>query len=212
MSQLKSEEYWSKFAGNYDDGVDFIVGNAIQQRIIKRLFEEHNLGEVIEFGCGTGYFTRVIAKSAKYVIATDLSDEMIEVAKLNLHKIQNITIQKSDCENVSFPSGKFDPVFMANVIHYIKEPIKALQESHRILKSRGLILLIDYTGFSMKWSEKMKLGFRFITKCGIPPRYFKTNLSPDELNSLPEAAGFKIENIQLIGENSKALYLKGRKK
>jgi ubiquinone/menaquinone biosynthesis C-methylase UbiE len=212
MSELKKEEYWGKFANDYDDGVDYIVGKDIQQEIIKRLSEEHNLGDVVEFGCGTGYFTKVIAKNAKDVIATDLSDEMLEVTRTQLKEFKNITIQKADCENVSFPSGKFDTIFMANVIHFIKNPPKALRESYRILKDKGLLLLVDYTGYSMKRFEKMKLGIRFIKKCGIPPRYFQTNLSPEELCSLAEVAGFKIEKIQLIGVKTKALYLKGRKK
>ena len=212
MSGLKTEDYWSKFAHGYDDGVDYIVGKGIQQEIIKKLSEEHDLGNVIEFGCGTGYFTKVIAKSAEQVIATDLSDEMLDVAKTQLKGFQNITIQKADCENVSFPSEKFDTVFMANVIHFIENPFKALCESYRILKAGGLLLLIDYTGYSMKWSEKMKLGIRFIKKCGIPPRHFQTTLSPDEFNSLVKDAGFNIERIQIIGEKTKALYLKGRKK
>ena len=212
MPELKKEEYWSKFAHGYDEGVDYIVGKAIQQEIVKRLSEEHNLGDVVEFGCGTGYFTKVIAQNAECVIATDLSDEMLEVARTQLKAFQNITIQKADCENVSFPSGKFDTVFMANVIHFIENPLKALQESYRILKDGGLLLLVDYTGYSMKWFEKMKLGIRFIKKCGMPPRYAQSNLSPDEFSSLVEGAGFTLEQIQLIGERTKALYLKGRKK
>jgi len=212
MPELKKEEYWSKFAHGYDEGVDYIVGKAIQQEIVKRLSEEHNLGDVVEFGCGTGYFTKVIAQNAECVIATDLSDEMLEVARTQLKAFQNITIQKADCENVSFPSGKFDTVFMANVIHFIENPFEALQESYRILKDGGLLLLVDYTGYSMKWFEKMKLGIRFVKKCGMPPRYAQTNLSPDEFSFLVEGAGFTLEKIQLIGEKTKALYLKGRKK
>lgn len=212
MLELKKEEYWSKFAHDYDEGVDYIVGKDIQQEIIKTLLEQHNLGDVVEFGCGTGYFTKVIAKNAEHIIATDLSDEMLEVARTQLKEFQTITIQKADCENVSFPSGKFDTVFMANVIHFIKNPTKALRESYRILKDKGLLLLVDYTGYGMKRFEKTKLGIRFIKKCGMPPRYFQTNLSPEDLCSLAEGAGFKIEKIQLIGEKTKALYLKGRKK
>ena len=211
MSGLKSEDYWSKFAQGYDDGVDHIVGKAIQQEIIKKLSEEQDLGYVVEFGCGTGYFTKAIAKNAEHVTATDLSDEMLEVARTQLNGFQNVTLQKADCEDVSFPSGRFDTVFMANVIHFIVNPSKALQESHRILKPGGLLLLVDYTGHGMKWFEKMKLGIRFIRRCGMPPKHFKADLSPDELSSLAEGAGFKIERVQLMGVNTKTLYLKARK-
>jgi ubiquinone/menaquinone biosynthesis C-methylase UbiE len=212
MIEHKKEKYWSKFAYGYDEGVEYIVGKTINQTIIKILSAEQELGEVIEFGCGTGYFTKAIAKNAKHVIATDLSDEMLEMTRRQLEKFQNVTIEKADCENPSFPSKRFDTVFMVNVIHFIQNSHKCLQESHRILKDGGLLLLADYTGYGMKWSEKMKLGFRFFRKCGIPPRHAKTNLSFDEFRSLVEGAGFKVEKIQLIGEKTKALYLKGRKK
>ncbi len=212
MIEHKKEKYWSKFAYGYDEGVEYIVGTAINQAIIKTLSAEQELGEVIEFGCGTGYFTKVIAKNAKHVIATDLSDEMVEMTRTQLEKFKNVTIEKADCESTSFPSERFDTVFMVNVIHFIQNPHKCLQESNRILKDGGLLLLADYTGYGMKWSEKMKLGFRFFRKCGISPRYAQTNLSSDEFSSLVECAGFKVENIQLIGGETKALYLRGRKK
>jgi ubiquinone/menaquinone biosynthesis C-methylase UbiE len=212
MIEQKKEKYWSKFAYGYDEGVEYIVGRPIQQAILERLSKERNLGVVIEFGCGTGYFTKAIAKNAKHVIATDLSDEMLEEAKAKLKEYQNVTIEKADCESTSFPSERFDTVFMVNVIHFIQNPHKCLQESNRILKDGGLLLLADYTGYGMKRFEKMKLGFRFFKKCGIPPRHAQTNLSSDEFSSLVEGADFKVEKIQLIGEKTKALYLRGRKK
>jgi ABC-2 type transport system ATP-binding protein len=211
MVRSKDEKYWSKFAQGYDDGVYYIVGEEIQLEISKRLLEEHNLGNIIEFGCGTGCFTKIIARAAKQVIATDISKEMLEVAKNQLKDCTNTTFEEANCENASFSSNTFDTVFMANVIHFIKEPKKALKESYRILKPGGLLLLVDYTGFGMKWSDKMKLGIRFIKTCGIPPRHFKTDLTPDEFSYLIRQAGFKIENIEVIDKNTRALYLKGRK-
>ena len=86
---LKREDYWSKFARNYDKGVDHIVGEAIQQEIKKRLSEERNLGDILEFGCGTGYFTKVVAQNAERVLATDLSDEMLELARTQLNEFEN---------------------------------------------------------------------------------------------------------------------------
>lgn len=205
------EEYWSKFAYTYDEDQEYVVGKKILQAIIKRLFEEGDLGEVVEFGCGTGYFTKEIAKKASHVIATDLSDEMLEMAKTQLKEFHNITIQKANCEDTSFPSGRFDNVFMANLIHVVGNPTKALQESHQILRNGGLLLIVDFTGYGMNWFEKMKLGIRYLKKWGMPPRYAQNNLSPDDLASFVENVDFRVEKVQLIGEKTKALYLRGRK-
>jgi len=208
----RKEEYWSRFADTFDEDQKYIVGEAIQQAVIRRLSEERDLGEVIELGCGRGYFTKAIARNAKQVLATDLSDEMVEAARTELKAFQNIAVQKADCENTAFPSERFDTVVMVNVVHFIENPDRCLQESYRILKAGGVLLLADYTGYGMKWFEIMKMGMKFLKKWGKPPRYAqKGSLSPDKLGSLVESAGFEVEEVQLIGDQTRALYLKGRK-
>lgn len=205
------EEYWSKFASTFDKDQEYVVGRTALQKIIARLYEERDLGEVIEFGCGRGYFTKAIAKNAKHVTATDLSDEMLEMARIQLQHFQNITVQKADCEDTYFPSVRFDSVFMANLIHVLRNPIKVLQESHQILRNGGLLLVVDFTGYGINWFEKMKLAIRYLRKWGMPLRYAQNNLSPDELTCFVEKVDFNVEEVQLLGDKTKALYLRGRK-
>jgi ubiquinone/menaquinone biosynthesis C-methylase UbiE len=211
MMTEHKEHYWSKFARTYGDDQNYVIGKAIQQLIIQQLSEEHDLGDVIEFGCGTGYFTQTIAKKAKNVLATDLSDEMLEIAKIQLQKFRNITVQRINCEATSFPSERFDTVFMANVIHIVANPIKVLQESHQILRNGGLLLIADFTGYSMSWFETIKLGIRYFRKWGMPPRYARNRLSPDEITSFLENLDFDLEDLYLIGNGTKALYVRARK-
>jgi ABC-2 type transport system ATP-binding protein len=211
MAEYKKEKYWSKFANTFDEDQRYIVGGAVQQQaIVERLSGERNLGELIELGCGAGFYTRFLAANASHVMATDLSDEMLAVARTQLKDLQNVTVAKADCEKTDFPDGKFGSVFMANLVHVIENPSITLQEAYRISKDGGLLLIVDYTGYGMKWFEKMKMGMRALRKFGRPPSSSR-NLSPDGLRSLVESAGFKVEEVQLIGDRSKTVYLKGRK-
>lgn len=212
MTEYKKEEYWSKLANNYYEDQKYIVGEAVIQAVIRKLSKEIDLGEVVEFGCGRGFFTRIIARNATKVLASDFSDEMVEAARTELKEFQNIDIQKVNCEDTGLPSDMFDTVVMVNVVHFIENPAKCLQESYRILKAGGTLLLADYTGYGMKWFEMMKMGIRFFMKWGKPPGYGKKALSPDELGSLVEIAGFEVKEIQLIGDKTRAIYLKSRKK
>ena len=84
MADYKKEEYWSKFANTFDEDQTYIVGEVIQQALMERLSRESGLGELIEFGCGAGFFTKVLAENAINVMATDLSDEMLAVARTQL--------------------------------------------------------------------------------------------------------------------------------
>ena len=214
MADYRKEEYWSRFANNFNEDQTYVVGGAVQQAIMERLSVETDLGELIEFGCGAGFFTKVLAENASHVMATDLSDEMLAVARTQLKDYQNIVVEKTDCEKTDFPDGKFGSVFMANLIHVIEDPSIVLQESYRILRNMGLLLIVDYTGYGMKRFEMMKMVIRYLRKwgkAGKPPDSFRSKLSPDELCSMVELAGFKVEEVQLVGDRTKALYLRGRK-
>jgi 2-polyprenyl-3-methyl-5-hydroxy-6-metoxy-1,4-benzoquinol methylase len=207
----REERYWSRFASSYDTDQQYVVGEAIQQAVTRKLSGERDLGEVIEFGCGGGYFTKALAGNATRVVATDLSDEMVEAARAQLKEFQNITIEKADCKNTTYPRERFDTAVMVNVVHFIRDPDKCLEEGYRILKDGGLLILADYTGYSMNWLQMMSVGIRFLLRWGEPPRYAKSRLSPGELGSLVKDAGFTVEEVEIIGEQMKALYLKGRK-
>jgi ubiquinone/menaquinone biosynthesis C-methylase UbiE len=207
----QNEQYWSKCARTYISDQEYIVGKELLNAIAEKLYGEADLGDVLEFGCGSGYFTKIVAKKARQVIATDLSDEMMDMARVHLQGFQNITIQKADCEDTYFPSERFDTVCIANVIHVVENPIRVLQESHQILKGKGLLIVVDFTGYAMKWFERMKLAVRYLRKWGMPPRCSRNNVSPDQLVSLVEEVGFRTEEVELLGDTTKAIYLRGRK-
>jgi ubiquinone/menaquinone biosynthesis C-methylase UbiE len=211
MADYKKEKYWSKFANTFDEDQAYVIGEPVQQAILERLSGESDLGELLELGCGAGFYTKFLAANASHVMATDLSDEMLAVARTQLKDLQNVTVEKADCEKTDFPDGRFGSVFMANLIHLIENPSTTLNEAYRMLKDGGLLLIVNYTGYGMNRFEIMKMGIRFFKKWGKPPAYSKSKLSPDELCSLVESAGFKVEEVQLIGDKSKAIFLKGRK-
>jgi ubiquinone/menaquinone biosynthesis C-methylase UbiE len=204
------EKYWSRFQTTYDENQEYVVGKDLLDGVKENIKRLPDLGEVLELGCGTGYFTEVIAQNADHVFATDLSDELLENAKKRLNKIDNITIQKENCTSTSFTSNKFDTVFMANVIHVIENPSLVLQECYRILKDDGLLIITTFTNQAMKPLEKIKLGFRFIKVWGKPPKYTHS-FSLESLGSLMESAGFSIEEAKLLGDKTKTLYLIGKK-
>ena len=208
----RKEDYWGKLARTFDEDQKYIVGEAIQKTLVEKLSAERNLGEVVEFGCGRGYYTAALANNSKRVIATDISDEMLEMARGQLQGFQNIAFQKADCENTTFPAETFDTAVMINVIHVIENPLNSLKESYRILKAGGTLLLASYTGFTMKRFDRIKLVMRFLRKWGKPCPYFRPDLSPNYVNPLVEKAGFVVDESQVIGDKAKALYLKARKK
>jgi ubiquinone/menaquinone biosynthesis C-methylase UbiE len=203
---------WSRFAASYDRDGEYVVGNAILQEILKRLRKERSLGYTIEFGCGTGYFTKAIAANATQVIATDLSDAMLEVARVELRGFGNVAIQKADCRDSRFPAVSFDTAILVNLVHVIENPSQCLQEANGIVRHRGSLIVVDFTGYGMSFPKKMSLVFKYLRKWGRPPRCGQNNLSPKELVCLVEDSGFEVKAVELLEAGANALYLKGEKR
>ncbi|MBW2409410.1 MAG: class I SAM-dependent methyltransferase [Deltaproteobacteria bacterium] len=204
------EKYWSRFPHNFDENQEYVVGKALLEDIIEELGDLPELGKLVEFGCGTGYFTETIIQKTHHLVATDLSDELLEMAKKRLDNNTAVIFQKENCMASSFASEKFDSVFMANLIHVVDNPVKVLLECYRILKNGGMLIIVTYTNYGMNLMEKIKLAIRFLKTWGKPPKHTHV-FSPERLASLMQDAGFTIEKSKLIGNRTKALYLIGKK-
>ncbi|MBN1146547.1 MAG: class I SAM-dependent methyltransferase [Anaerolineales bacterium] len=211
MDGEKEELYWGRLAASYDRDGEYIIGDAILQAIEERLLKEQRLGHAVEFGCGTGYFTKVIAGNATHVIATDLSETMLQVARTQLGGLGNVTIKQADCRNSSFPAESFDTVILANVVHVIDQPAQCLREANRILRHRGSLIIVDFTGYGMSLARKIKVAFRYLSKWGRPPRGGQHDLSPEQLVRLVEDSGFRVKDVELLQVGANALYLHGEK-
>jgi len=205
-----TEEYWSRFPDAYDKKMEYVVGKELLDEIIHELNRLPELGELVEFGCGTGIYTEKIVSKAKSMFATDLSDSLLAVAKTRICDHPNVTIQKENCMSTSFPSESIDSVFMANLIHVIESPSTLLHECYRILRKDGTLVIVTFTDHGMKLWEKIKMGLRFVKSWGKPPAHTHS-FSPEDLTSMMNDAGFTIKTSKVIGHKTKALYIIGQK-
>ena len=205
-----TEEYWSRFPDTYDKKMEYVVGKELLDEIIHELNHLPELGELVEFGCGTGIYTETIVSKAKRMFATDLSDSLLTVARTRIGDHPNVTIQKENCMSTSFRSEALDSVFMANLIHVIESPSKLLHECYRILRKDGIVVIVTFTDHGMKLWEKIKMGLRFVKSWGKPPAHTHS-FSPEDLASMMKDAGFAIKTSKVIGNKTKALYFIGQK-
>ncbi len=85
------ENYWSRFPHNYDENQEHVVGKELLDNIKEELDDLPELGELVEFGCGTGYFTETIIQKTNHLVATDLSDELLEVARQRFNQNPDVS-------------------------------------------------------------------------------------------------------------------------
>ena len=131
MQHKKDEiEFFSKFGKN---GYDVFNEKDYEKILIffEKLIQPQKGEKVIEFGCGTGTFTKYLRKYELEITEIDISDKCIEYAKRNY---TNINFLVGDIENTEFPDGTFDIVFLGAVLHHFNNFFKCAKEVYRVLK------------------------------------------------------------------------------
>ncbi len=114
---------------------------------------------VADLGCGEGYLTMELARSARKVIAVDASRAMLDRAKslAKRHKVKNVYWKHSAIEHLSIPDASVEVAMMAQVLHCLEKPSAGLKEAHRILKPGGRLLLQELRTHKEEWVRE-KLG------------------------------------------------------
>ncbi|MBI2041205.1 MAG: class I SAM-dependent methyltransferase [DPANN group archaeon] len=112
-----------------------------------RMFEIKSSHKILDVAAGPANFAIELSKQYKAkVIATDLSNEMLILAKQNVRAANAsklVKIVKDDAKNMHFKSNSFDFVFCRYTLHQIPNPLLALNEMWRVTKPRGKIFVYD---------------------------------------------------------------------
>lgn len=155
MKHLKT--IYSNWAKIYDLDSKFNPATQMQKGIILPTLKPKKSDIILDIGCGTGRFTIPIAKKCKKVIAVDISEEMLGVAKDKSKNIDNIHYLKLDASRkLPFKNNYFDKIVCTLVVSHIKNLEKFLKEIKRVLKKRGILI---YDDFAADFKKPFKTNF-----------------------------------------------------
>ena len=125
--------------------------------------------EILDFGGGTGLLTLHLAKQAKSVTLVDISEKMLEQARLKAEQqaIKNIQFLEQDL--LKNPLKKeFDFIVVSRVLHHMPDVDTALSLFHQHLRENGQLLLADFIkteanhhGFDLAELEKQLIEHGF---------------------------------------------------
>jgi SAM-dependent methyltransferase len=97
--------------------------------------------EVLEVGCGDGFFTVLAARRGARVTAVDISEGNLAAARAhaNANDIHDVVFKVADAEDLPFPDGSFDVVVASHVIEHVPDRARALRELHRVCRGTAIV-------------------------------------------------------------------------
>lgn len=112
----------------------------IEIPIIKSMLPDLKNKKILDLGCGNGTMSKYfIEQGASYVLALDISKNMIEEAK-EKNNDEKITYDVLGMEEISKIKDKFDMVFSSLAFHYIEDFDKLTSDISNLLNKDGILL------------------------------------------------------------------------
>jgi SAM-dependent methyltransferase len=113
---------------------------------------------ILEVGCNLGQQTFVLATMGYAVTGIDLSANAIEKAAMRArhYGLDRVTFEVRDAEDIEgHRDGEFDAAFSFSAFRYFPDPVKALAECYRLVKSGGPVV-VDFPNKYCPWFSLLK--------------------------------------------------------
>ena len=158
-------------AETFDSPKNIFLANLVCQAVEKQINVLSDK-EILDFGGGTGLLSLPLAEQAKSVTLVDISEKMLEQARLKAERQEIKNIQFLEQNLLTNPlEQEFDLIVVCRVLHHMPDLNVALSLFHQHLKEDGQLLIADFTkteakhhGFDIAELEKQLIdhGFSFV--------------------------------------------------
>lgn len=148
--------FWDRTAKSYDHFMK--KDHKAYKQMYSLIYPVVRHKQVLELATGTGLIAKHIVRSADHIEATDASQEMIEQAKQGV-KSTKLYFSVQDMFHLPYADQSFDVVIVANALHIVPEPEKALSEIRRVLKDDGVLVAPTFTHADNAFFGKVKAFF-----------------------------------------------------
>jgi len=217
-----SENTELHFSGDIPEHYDRFLGPIFFEPYaieVSNRIDPSKLHTVLEIGCGTGRVTRhlrnVLPESC-VLIASDISPDMLEVAKKKWDAINRVPTSKEidwriiDAQDLPFDDESIDLVVSCFAYMFVEDKLKAFREVFRVLKKGSTFLFTTWDKLELNEASNV---FRRIVKKYMGDTLPKTYSLPfafndhSEIRGYLEAAGFSnisIESVEKISTSPSA--------
>ncbi|MHC2993366.1 hypothetical protein OB13_17955 [Pontibacter sp. HJ8] len=159
---------------------------------------------VFEIACGTGYWTERIARAANFILATDINEAVLDLARAKSYPEERVTFKQADIFSLKDTLVRYESIFGGFIWSHIL--LQDLPKFIDILNSRvvagGTVVLMDNNyveGSSLPVAEQDEAGNTYQIRTldnGSTHRVLKNFPTEEFLRKVLEGKATDIEYIR----------------
>lgn len=143
MTKTLVQEQFGKTAAHYLTSKPHALGKSLERLVA--LTAPQKDWRVLDIATGGGHVAYTFAPHVARVWATDITQEMLDMVKLEAAKrgLGNVRTTFAKAETLPFDDGSFDLVTRRIAPHHFDSIPDFLAEAHRVLRSGGTLAVVD---------------------------------------------------------------------
>jgi len=162
-------------------------------------FEPQPGQRVLDVGSGPGFLSNAISDCVGQtgsVCGIDISKPLLDVAHSQIKDRVGVEFLLGDATKLPFPSDDFDVVVSTQVLEYVPEVNVALDEFHRVVRTGGMVALLDTDWDSIVWHSPDRARMNRILKTW--EQHAADPFLPRTLAKRLIRAGFQVHSQKII--------------
>jgi ubiquinone/menaquinone biosynthesis C-methylase UbiE len=148
---FRSGNYIQYFNPDTPDNPFYRIYQEKKQDTLQILGGLKDIERILDVGGGPGRISRALVKQGRQVVLLDISCDVLQLAASSEGAVEKPMLVSADAHSLPFPNDAFDCVVSLDLLCHLEAPERALREFHRVLRSRG-ILVLDNTNGNPLWT------------------------------------------------------------
>ncbi|MDP2924023.1 MAG: methyltransferase domain-containing protein [Candidatus Omnitrophota bacterium] len=157
-------------------------------RRLKEILKHNTRGRnILDIGCGTGYFLKMAKEAGWNAFGIETSDFAVNYARNKL----GLNIYKGYITESDLPKNYFDVITINHVLEHVVDPISFLKSAYELLKEDGLLVVAVpniESGSARKMGEEWP---------ALIPHIHLYHFSKEVLSREIKKSGFEVTEIKL---------------
>src|SRR5258708_6973667 len=141
-----------------------VAEEAVEAAIIGALADAP-VRTLLDLGTGTGRMLELLAPQIERGLGLDLSLDMLSLARARLDRagLRHCSVRQGDIYDLALPKDSFDAVVIHQVLHFLEDGARAIEEAARVLRPGGRLLVVDFAPHDLEFLRDehahRRLGF-----------------------------------------------------